>query len=362
MGVSIVYLGKNDDDNEMRGMCTAIAAKLRRAGVDVQEANPNTKELPRANTILHSEVWFCGHSRFVEANSGIRKFADRNLGGFPMKNVAEFAKSCVTQGSETIRLICCESAQEQRDQPASAGAPPEGLRAVLGNVYLVKATDSLLDSFASTINARVSHLEGLIRMMAELWSVEKHPNQPLFHICGLWGAGDITDDNVPISSFLQNMGSLEAQSKMNDKNLSAQKRDAHGKTFQDAHCSNKSLPDLFGYSIADSLLVEWARRDFYIVFFNCQHKKPHPQPICVKLPDSPRVLPDTFWRNFSRYAKKPVCPEHGNSNCIDLNKSRVAKANRRDNSNSSVKFNDGSTTYTVPLDFRYDGNGEVHRI
>jgi len=360
MGVSIVYLGKNDDDNEMRGMCTAIAAKLRRARVEVQEANPNTKELPRANTIQHSEVWFCGHSRFVEANAGIRKLADRNLGGFPMKNVAELAKSCVTQGSETIRLICCESAQEQRDQPASAGAPPEGLRAVLGNVHLVKATDSLLDSFGSPIHARVSHLEGLILMMAELWSVEKNPNQPLFDICGLWGAGDITDDNVPISSFLQNMGSLDAQSKMNDESLSAQKRGAHAKTFQDAHCSNKSLPDLFGYSIADGLLVEWARHDLYIVAFDCQHKKPHPQPICVKLPDAARGIPAAYWSNFKQYAKKPVCPEHENSNCIDSKKSRVAKAIRQNN--SSVKFNDGSTTYTVPLDFRYDGNGEVHRI
>ena len=75
------------------------------------------------------------------------------------EDVAEFAKSCVTQGSETIRLICCESAQEQRDQPASAGAPPEGLRAVLGNVHLVQATNSLLDSFGSPVHARVSHLK-----------------------------------------------------------------------------------------------------------------------------------------------------------------------------------------------------------
>ena len=197
-------------------------------------------------------------------------------------------------------------------------------------------------------------------MMAELWSAEKNPSQPLFDICGLWGAGDITDDNVPISSFLQNMGSLDAQSKMDDKNLSEDKRKAHAKTFQDAHCSNKSLPDLFGYSIAESLLVQWARKDLYVVAFDCQHKNPNSQPICVKLPDAAQAIPDAYWINFKQHAKKPVCPKHGDSNCIDSKKSRVFKATRENN--GSVKFKDSSKTFTVSLDFRYDAYGEVQRI
>ncbi|MBV9392171.1 MAG: hypothetical protein JOY96_09795, partial [Verrucomicrobia bacterium] len=74
----------------------------------------------------------------------------------------------------------------------------------------------LLDQFDTTIDAQVSHLEGLILAMAELWLNQKNSNQPEFEICGLWGAGDITDDDVPITSFLQDLGSLEAQKKMTD--------------------------------------------------------------------------------------------------------------------------------------------------
>ena len=82
MGVSIVYLGKNDDDNEMRGMCTAIAAKLRRAAVDVQETNPNTKELPRATRFSIVKFGFVDTADSWKPIQGIRKFSDGNLGGF----------------------------------------------------------------------------------------------------------------------------------------------------------------------------------------------------------------------------------------------------------------------------------------
>ena len=52
MGVSLVYLGKNDDDNEMHKMCKAIAQKLIHAGIEVQEANSESKDLPNNRRYL----------------------------------------------------------------------------------------------------------------------------------------------------------------------------------------------------------------------------------------------------------------------------------------------------------------------
>jgi hypothetical protein len=101
MGVSLVYLGKNDGDREMYNMCDTIAKKLRGAHVAVQETNlQDGKNLPQPNGITQNEVWFCGHARFVEANASIRKIAERNLGGFSIEEIAAFAKSCVTRGKK----------------------------------------------------------------------------------------------------------------------------------------------------------------------------------------------------------------------------------------------------------------------
>jgi hypothetical protein len=261
MGVSLVYLGINDDaKQEMKKMCEAIAGKLRRAGVDqVQQTNlANGKNLPLPNSVTQDEVWFCGHSRFVEANRSIRKISDRNLGGFPIDEIAEFTKSCLTRGRKKIRLICCESAQQQRYQPKKVGKPAAGFDRVLGNELLQTVTNpQLLDQFDPDIDSRVSHLEGLIFAMAELWQQEKKTKQPEFAISGLWGAGDITDDNVPISSFLQNDGSLEAQGKLDDPDVKGPKRDRFAATFENAHCKNQGLPDFFGYRIRDDLFREW---------------------------------------------------------------------------------------------------------
>jgi hypothetical protein len=39
---------------------------------------------PNADSLTYNDVWFYGHSRFVEANASIRKSSVRNLGGFPL--------------------------------------------------------------------------------------------------------------------------------------------------------------------------------------------------------------------------------------------------------------------------------------
>src|SRR5262245_3211165 len=113
-GVSLVYLGRNDDDKEMSRMCTAIRNKLTVARIQVQEANAGSNDLPAPNTITYNEIWFCGHARFVEANATIRKSTSRTLGGFPLQDIASFLTSCIpSQGIKKVRLICCESAQQQ---------------------------------------------------------------------------------------------------------------------------------------------------------------------------------------------------------------------------------------------------------
>ncbi|MBV9671924.1 MAG: hypothetical protein JO076_03760 [Verrucomicrobia bacterium] len=148
MGVSLIYLGKNDDDKEMHNMCKAIAEKLVQAGIEVQETNSASKDLPNPNTVTYAEVWFCGHSRFVEANSSIRKGSERNLGGFPIKDIAGFVKSCVIRGKNKIRLICCESAQQQRYKPKKVGEPADDFPAVLGNELVQNVSNPrLLDQF-----------------------------------------------------------------------------------------------------------------------------------------------------------------------------------------------------------------------
>ena len=118
MGVSLVYLGKNDDDGEMCQMCKAIAEKLRRAQVQVQETNSNDGEnLPEASRVTYDQVWFCGHSRFRLEGWSIRALKDRNLGGFPISEIAKFVKECVIKGKIKFRFICCEAAQQQREIP-----------------------------------------------------------------------------------------------------------------------------------------------------------------------------------------------------------------------------------------------------
>jgi hypothetical protein len=258
MGVSLVYLGKNDTDKEMHNMCKAIAKKLIQVNVQVQETNSDSQELPNPSSLTYDNVWFCGHSRFVEANRSVRKIGERNLGGFPVKDIAAFTKACVIRGKNKIRLICCESAQQQRYKPKSVGQPAEGLSRVLGNELLQTLNNlRFLDEFNSDVDARASHLEGLIVAMANLWREEKKAEQPAFEICGLWGAGDITDDTVPITSFLQDMGSLAAQGKMNDPDVKAPQQKKFTEVFNEAHCKNKGLPDFFGFRITRNFLVKW---------------------------------------------------------------------------------------------------------
>jgi hypothetical protein len=259
MGVSLVYLGKNDKDKEMHKMCKAIAEKLRVANVEVQETNSDSQSLPEANSVTFNEIWFCGHSRYVEVNGSIRKIGERNFGGFPILEIAKFVKSCVKTPRRNFRLICCESAQQQRYTPESLGESPAGLEAVLGKVDLCPVSDpKFLRHFAWTIDARVSHLERLILCMAKLWGSDKRTSQPAFDICGLWGAGDITNDAVPISSFLQAKGSLEAVSKMSDPKVKGPQREKFEAVFKNAHCGMNRLPDFFGYSISQNVLIEWA--------------------------------------------------------------------------------------------------------
>jgi hypothetical protein len=70
MGVSLIYLGKNDDDSEMAKMCDSIVKKLKNARIDFQTVNPGVEALPSPHEVEHEEVWFCGHSRFINENSG----------------------------------------------------------------------------------------------------------------------------------------------------------------------------------------------------------------------------------------------------------------------------------------------------
>jgi hypothetical protein len=226
MGVSLVYLGRNDDEGDMDEMCKAIVKKLRDEHIEVQETNSGSKDLPNPNSVTYDEVWFCGHSRFVEANRSVRKIGKRDLGGFPIEEIAIFVKSCVMRGDDRkFRLICCESAQQQRYIPRSVGQPPEGFARVLGNELLQPmGSPKFLNQFNSDIDARTSHLEGLIVALANLWREGKKSEQPPFEICGLWGAGDITSDDKPITGFLQDGGSLEAQEKMNDSKVNAMQK------------------------------------------------------------------------------------------------------------------------------------------
>ncbi|MBV9392172.1 MAG: hypothetical protein JOY96_09800 [Verrucomicrobia bacterium] len=60
------------DDKEMHNMCKAIAEKLVQAGIEVQETDSDSKDLPNPNTITYAEVWFCGTADLLRP---IRRFA-----------------------------------------------------------------------------------------------------------------------------------------------------------------------------------------------------------------------------------------------------------------------------------------------
>jgi hypothetical protein len=259
MGVSLVYLGKDDDDREMDRMYKAILKKLQDEHIEVEETNTGLKNLPNPAAVIQDEVWFCGHSRFVEANRSVRGIGKRTLGGFPIGEIAIFVKACILRGSaKKFRLICCESAQQQRYIPQSLGQPPEGFRGVLGNELLQPmGSPKFLDQLNAGIDARASHLEGLILALANLWRAGKKSEQPAFEISGLWGAGDITDDDKPITSFLQDGGSLEAVGKMDDSKVSTAQQKKFADLFKNAHCTNKGLPDFFGFKIKKNFLTRW---------------------------------------------------------------------------------------------------------
>ncbi|MGH8551518.1 MAG: hypothetical protein ACRERU_23510 [Methylococcales bacterium] len=100
-------------------------------------------------------------------------------------------------------------------------------------------------------------MEQLIVQMAYSWADGKKKSHLAFDICGLWGAGDITDDDVPITSFLQDRGSLDAQVKMEDSKVKEPQRKKFKEVFDNAHCTKRGLPDFFGYQIDRNLLIEW---------------------------------------------------------------------------------------------------------
>lgn len=257
MSVSVVYLGKNDDDKEMSRMCKAIVNKLTHARVEVEITNEDSKDLPSASNVAHNDVWFCGHSRFVEANTSIRPSRSRNFGGYEVVDIAKFVNECLTRGKDKFRFICCESSQQQRYRPKKVGDSPDGFDTVLGNELLQSLTNpKLLVQFDGSIDARVSHVEGLLYAMAEAYGAKKNATQPEFEISGLWGAGDITDDFEKITAFLQTSGSLEAQSKMDDSKVKEPQRKVFKATFENAHCGKQSLPDFFGYRVDKGLLIK----------------------------------------------------------------------------------------------------------
>jgi hypothetical protein len=105
------------------------------------------------------------------STSSIRKIGDRNLGGFPIDEIAEFTNLALTRGRKKIRLICCESAQQQRYEPKIVGTPTAGFDRVLGNELLQTVTNpQILDQFDPDIDARVKQPEFAI---SGLWSSRK---------------------------------------------------------------------------------------------------------------------------------------------------------------------------------------------
>ena len=267
MGVSLIYLGINDGDGEMAEMCKSIVMKL--GNIECQETNLNTKALPKPTEVRYEEVWFCGHSRFRLEGWSIRALKDRNLGGFPISEIAKFVKECVIKGKIKFRFICCEAAQQQREIP-EIGNPPEGFEQILGNEFLKPLTEQHLTDFARNVNARISHVEGVIHEMAELWKSDAR-EQKSFTICGLWGAGDVTrDDDQPITSFLQDGGALQSANTIDAKfrtgkgknpngvqraeETFAKKKEKAKQNFADGHCSKQQLPDFFGFEVGFGLL------------------------------------------------------------------------------------------------------------
>jgi hypothetical protein len=90
--ITLVLLPKNDDNGEMRAMRAAIGDTLQSHQHVVSTMDePAIKAVPADQ----AEVWLCGHSRFEEADTAYRKFSQRNLGDYPLPDIAEFLNGCV---------------------------------------------------------------------------------------------------------------------------------------------------------------------------------------------------------------------------------------------------------------------------
>jgi len=79
----------------------------------------------------------------------------------------------------------------------------------------------------------------------------------------------------------------------------------------------------------------------WVVAFQCTQDR-NGRVVFVRLPEAAKPIPETYWANFSRFAKKPVCPLHRNSNCMGNSKVQ------------QIPYNDFAK---VPN--RYDGNGDI---
>ena len=245
--ITLVLLPKNDD-GEMREMRQAIAATLQSHQHVVSTVDEPAVKDVRAN---QAEVWLCGHSRFEEADTSNRKFAKRNLGGYPLPDIAEFLNGCVLfRKIPTVRLICCESAQhKQGTRKPQAGGPPQAhLAQDLGTIEVPQLTANTFNSWLDRTATHVSHLEQLlVYMKMDCDSQRKKEVFPAFEIVGLWGAGNV-EPGKRITAFLQPSGGLQAEEAARKSPDDKKKQDRFA-TFQ---CSRYNLPDFFGYQVAQN--------------------------------------------------------------------------------------------------------------
>ena len=243
--ITLVLLPQNDDDHEMERMRAAIQSTLLS-----HQHRVSLVDLPEAKGVQNQdEVWLCGHSRFLEPNMSLRKFSARNLGGYPLPDIAVFLNDCIQfKNVATIRLICCETAQHNdKTRQPQAGAPqPAPLDKDLGTIRSMALTTQTFNGWQHLAAPNISHLEQLLVCMKMAWDSSKSKATPFpaFKVVGLWGTGDVVQGK-PITSFLQQGGGLDAEEAAGKDPEDKKKQMA----FAAFHCAAKNLPDFFGYDV-----------------------------------------------------------------------------------------------------------------
>ncbi|HTS25519.1 MAG TPA: hypothetical protein VMH81_06575 [Bryobacteraceae bacterium] len=117
---------------------------------------------------------------------------------------------------------------------------------------------------------------------------------------------------------------------------------AIGADFRDVIIANVALFQKLASAYYEGTEQAPVQTPGWVVAYPCTLDRSNTRIVYVKLPLRAAPIPEAFWANFSRFARKPKCPMHKNSECMGDPKLK------------QIQYNE-----FVKVTNRFDDNGEV---